>query len=137
MNRATSAAVIVTDGPASSSPSGIASSTVIAVISFVMLAIGSAWSEPLTAKQLVELARINDKRAPGDKIAGAPGGLLATEPKPGERDLSQPQVVLPEGIRGLLGGNAAPQAPADPRLPTLPGSAQSAPDPVIDFLLAP
>jgi len=88
-------------------------------------------------KELVELARINEKRPAGDKIPNAPGGLLATEPKPGQRDLSQPHVVLPDGIRELLGGRPVDPAPADPRLPGLPSAPQSAPSPVIDFLLAP
>ena len=88
-------------------------------------------------RELVELAKINEKRPADDKIPGAPGGVRATEPKPGQRDLSQPQIVLPEGIRALLGGNALPEAPPDPRLPDLPGSQQASPDPVIDFLLAP
>jgi virulence factor Mce-like protein len=89
-------------------------------------------------RELVELAKINEKRDGDDKIPNAPGGLLATEPKPGQRDYSQPQIVLPEGIRDLLGGNPVPEAPPDPRLPQVPGlSGQSAPDPVIDFLLGP
>ena len=88
-------------------------------------------------RELQRLARLNEKRDGDDKIANAPGGVRATEPKPGQRDLSQPQIVLPEGIRALLGGNALPEAPPDPRLPDLPGSQQASPDPVIDFLLAP
>jgi len=88
-------------------------------------------------KELVELAKINERRPADDKLPNAPGGLLATEPKPGQRDLSQPQIVLPEGIRELLGG--APSAPAlpDPKLPDLPSTQQGSPDPVIDFLLGP
>ena len=39
----------MTDGPVSSSPSGIAWSTVIAATSFVMLAIGGVRSDPLAA----------------------------------------------------------------------------------------
>ena len=89
------------------------------------------------ARELVELAKINEKRPADDKIPNAPGGLLATEPKPGQRDLSQPDIVLPDGIRELLGGRQVPEAPADPRLPDLPRTPQSAPAPVIDFLLAP
>jgi virulence factor Mce-like protein len=88
-------------------------------------------------KELVELAKINERRPADDKLPNAPGGLLATEPKPGQRDLSQPQIVLPEGIRELLGG--APSAPAlpDPKLPDLPSTQQGPPDPAIDFLLGP
>jgi len=89
-------------------------------------------------KELVELAKINERRAADDKIPNAPGGLLATEPKPGQRDLSQPNVVLPEGIRALLGGDPAAPVPADPRAPVLPSSQPpAASSPVIDFLLAP
>jgi virulence factor Mce-like protein len=88
-------------------------------------------------RELVELAKINEKRDGDDKIANAPGGLLATEPKPGQRDLSQPQIVLPEGIRDLLGGRTVPEPPANPRMPDLGSTPQSTPSPVIDFLLAP
>ena len=89
--------------------------------------------------RLQQLARENEKRDGDDKIPNAPGGVLATEPKPGQRDLSQPQIVLPEGIRALLGGKPV-DAPADPNLPDpgrTTGLPSETPDPLIDFLLAP
>jgi virulence factor Mce-like protein len=88
--------------------------------------------------RLSRLARENERRPADQKIPGAPGGVLATEPLPGQRDLSQPHIVLPDAIRELLGGKAPIEPPADPRLP-LTGGASSThePDPLIDFLLAP
>jgi virulence factor Mce-like protein len=88
-------------------------------------------------RELERLARRNEKRSGDDKIPGAPGGLLATEPKPGQRDPSKPQIVLPDGIRALLGGNAPVDPPADPRAPSVPAPPATPPDPLIDFLLAP
>ena len=90
-----------------------------------------------SASRLQKLARLNEKRDADDKIPAAPGGVRATKPKPGERDLSKPQIVLPEGIRALLGGRPPSQAPADPRLPTPAPAPMEPPDPLIDFFLAP
>jgi virulence factor Mce-like protein len=90
-------------------------------------------------RELQRLARRNEKRPAGDKIPGAPGGVAATKPKPGQPDLSQPHIVLPEGIRDLLGGRTPGTPPADPRAPSVPSAPAPAPssDPLIDFLLAP
>jgi virulence factor Mce-like protein len=85
--------------------------------------------------QLRELARLNEDRSGGD--AGGPGGLAASEPKPGQPDLSQPQIVLPDGIRDLLGGQAPVDPPVDPRLPLGGSSTPDRPEPLIDFLLGP
>ena len=58
---------------------------------------------------------------------GARGRRPEAEPKPGQRDLSKPQIVLPPKIRDLLDG--LPEAPGpDPRLPDLPGSQTGLPE---------
>ena len=89
-------------------------------------------------KELVELAKVNEKRPAGDKLPNAPGGVLATEPRPGQRDLSQPDIVVPEGIRALLGGNPQPPPAPDPRLPDVGANRQpQTANPLLDFLLAP
>jgi virulence factor Mce-like protein len=88
--------------------------------------------------RLERLARENEGRSGDDKIPGAPGGLRATEPKPGERDYSQPQIVLPDAIRELLGGQSPTEVPVDPRLPGSAGqSSTTDPDSLIDYLLGP
>ena len=87
-------------------------------------------------RELETIAEENEKRGADDKLDG-PGGVRATKPKPGQRDLSQPQIVLPDAIRELLGGPVV-EAPADPKLPPSIGQSESiAPDPLIEFLLAP
>jgi ABC-type transporter Mla subunit MlaD len=82
----------------------------------------------------------------GEKQRGA--GDPEARPDPGERDPSQPQVVLPPGLqdvqndgRRAAGGNGSSQgsAPAAPGAPAAPSgdSPQPAPDQLLDFLLAP
>jgi phospholipid/cholesterol/gamma-HCH transport system substrate-binding protein len=88
-------------------------------------------------ERLEALARENESRSGDDKIDGAPGGIRATEPKPGQRDMSQPQIVLPDAIRDLLGGQAPADTPADPRLPSTGSSSGTESDSLIDFLLGP
>ena len=93
--------------------------------------------DPGEEEKLIARARENERRAKaGDVPKDGPGGIRATEPKPGERDYSQPQITLPEGIRALLGGRGPVEPPADPKLPQQPPSSEPV-DPVIDFLLAP
>ena len=92
---------------------------------------------PGEAERLVAQARENERRArDGDVPMSGPGGIRATEPKPGQRDYSQPQITLTEGLQSLIGRGSPTEAPADPNLPpTPPNSRQD--DPLIDFLLAP
>ena len=88
-------------------------------------------------ERLQQLARENEKRDGDDKIPNAPGGIRATEPKPGQRDLSQPNITLPDGIRELLGGAPVAQPEADPRSPAPPPARPADTDALIDYLLAP
>jgi len=56
---------------------------------------------------------------------------------PGERDLSKPQVTLPEGVRDLLDELRGPQETPSPQTPSVPDG-QSAPDSgLLEYLLAP
>ena len=87
-------------------------------------------------KEAARLARENEKRDGDDKLNG-PGGVRATEPRPGQRDLSLPNVTLPDAIRQLIGGNAVAEPPADPRLPSPSAGPSVQTEPLIDFLLAP
>jgi len=59
-------------------------------------------------------------------------------PTPGERDLSKPQITLPEGVRKLVDDLRGTKAPAPvPQTPSVP-QGQSAPDSgLLDYLLAP
>jgi phospholipid/cholesterol/gamma-HCH transport system substrate-binding protein len=67
--------------------------------------------------------------------AGQPRAL----PLPGQRDISQPQVVLPPGVQDLLDrlrqGLPVPKGTKLPDVPGLPRGA--APDQMLDFLLSP
>jgi phospholipid/cholesterol/gamma-HCH transport system substrate-binding protein len=79
------------------------------------------------------------KKGEKQRGAGDPEAL----PDPGQRDPSQPQVVLPPGLqdvqndgRRAAGGNAQSAAPAAPAAPS-GDSPQPAPDQLLDFLLAP
>jgi hypothetical protein len=83
----------------------------------------------------------------------ARGRRRATRPRPGQRDVSKPQIALPPGIRELLGTLAPKQGrgrlPGVGRLPDvgplpkvsppLPsqGRGGAVPDQLLDFLLAP
>jgi ABC-type transporter Mla subunit MlaD len=73
----------------------------------------------------------------GEKQRGA--GDPEAAPDPGQRDPSQPQVVLPPGLQDVqndgraAAGNAPSAAPAAPS----GDSQQPAPDQLLDFLLAP
>jgi virulence factor Mce-like protein len=92
---------------------------------------------PGEVEKLIAQARENERRARrGDVPKDGPGGIRATEPKPGQRDLSQPQVTLTEGLQALIGRDTPTEAPADPRLPQ-PKPAGEPVDPIIDFLLSP
>ena len=58
-------------------------------------------------------------------------------PTPGERDLSKPQVTLPDGVRKLLEDLRGPKAVPAPPTPSVPDG-QSVPDSgLLDYLLAP
>jgi ABC-type transporter Mla subunit MlaD len=92
---------------------------------------------PGEAERLVAQARENERRARNGEVPmSGPGGIRATEPKPGQRDYSQPQVTLTEGLQSLIGRGSPTEAPADPNLPPTPPSSRQD-DPLIDFLLAP
>jgi ABC-type transporter Mla subunit MlaD len=80
------------------------------------------------------------KKGEKQRGAGDPEAL----PDPGQRDPSQPQVVLPPGLQGVqndgrqaASGNAQSAAPAAPSAPSGGDSSQPAPDQLLDFLLAP
>ena len=87
-------------------------------------------------ERLQRLARENEKRDGDEKLEG-PGGIRATEPKPGQRDYSQPNITLPDGIRELLGGAPVAQPTPDPRSPAPAPTRAPDPDALIDYLLAP
>ena len=92
---------------------------------------------PGEVEKLVAQARENERRARrGDVPKDGPGGIRATKPRPGERDYSQPQVTLNEGLQALIGRGEPTRAPADPNLPQRATSPEPV-DPVIDFLLSP
>lgn len=83
-------------------------------------------ASPQQAAKVRRQAReVEERGADAPPAQEGPGGPLATEPKPGERDLSVPQVVLPDAVQdlvdqltqGLAGGDIAPglDIPADRR----------------------
>ena len=58
-------------------------------------------------------------------------------PTPGERDLSKPQITLPDGVRKLLDDLRGPKPAPVPQTPSAPDG-QSVPDSgLLDYLLAP
>ncbi|HWH45574.1 MAG TPA: MlaD family protein [Thermoleophilaceae bacterium] len=71
---------------------------------------------PQQAAKVRRQAQEVEERAGDEPAQEGPGGPLATEPKPGERDLSVPEVVLPGAVQdlvdqlteGLSGGGLAP-----------------------------
>lgn len=73
-------------------------------------------ASPQQAAKVRRQAREVEERGGDQPAQTGPGGPLATEPKPGERDLSVPEVVLPDAVQdlvdqltqGLAGGGIAP-----------------------------
>ena len=84
-------------------------------------------------------ARERDRRG----LPRLPGQPEAKKPKPGERDLSKPQIVIPPEIRELI--EELPKLPSE-ALPTLPdgtplpdalGTDEATAEQLLDYLLAP
>jgi ABC-type transporter Mla subunit MlaD len=69
-------------------------------------------------------ARAGERRQAGQPEAG---------PRPGQRDISKPQIVLPPGVRDLLNPRKPTERPGVP-LPSAPTDPRSA-DQLLDFLL--
>jgi virulence factor Mce-like protein len=87
------------------------------------------------AERLQQIAKENEGRDVGETTGPLPA---ATEPKPGQRDLSQPNITVPDGIRELLGGRLPQNEPDPDPDSTGPVVAPTDPaDPLIDFLLSP
>lgn len=84
-----------------------------------------ATASRLNARSERPAERVGERRGPGEPDAG---------PLPGQRDVSEPQIVPPPGLRRLL--KSVPEAAAPPPTPGgVPGDAQARS--LLDYLLAP
>jgi len=84
-------------------------------------------------------ARTSPAAARRDRERQRSTGEPEAPPTPGKRDLSKPQITLPEGVRKLLDDLRGPKPLPAPKAPSLPED-QSVPAPdsgLLDYLLAP
>ncbi|HYH58780.1 MAG TPA: MlaD family protein [Thermoleophilaceae bacterium] len=97
---------------------------------------GGSSAAALVAQDAEPAGRVGERRGPGEPEAG---------PLPGQRDISEPQIVLPPGVQELLDRLRVPRLPdldelqdAPQLLPNAPTAPESAPtEPLLDFLLRP
>ena len=90
--------------------------------------------DPTERAEAAQVERARQEQ-PGDGHRGA-GDPRATAPRPGERDISRPQVTVPEDVRQLLDrlDGALPGGPAPKPGAPLP---EQVPTEVLDYLLGP
>jgi phospholipid/cholesterol/gamma-HCH transport system substrate-binding protein len=93
--------------------------------------------DPTEREEGGPLQRASQEQPAEDDSHRGAGQPRATSPLPGERDISRPQIVLPEDVRELL-DRLGRDAPAAPQLPA-PGRGPAVPVPteLLDYLLGP
>jgi ABC-type transporter Mla subunit MlaD len=82
-------------------------------------------------------ARARDRRPARRRGERRGAGEPEAGPRPGQRDISKPQVVLPPAVRDLIDGVRGTLDKPIPRVPKGGSQGEVAPDQLLDFLLAP
>jgi ABC-type transporter Mla subunit MlaD len=98
---------------------------------------GITTGDPTAGGEIRSRARAADRGDPRARAAAREHGITPESPaRPGQRDLSRPQIALPPELEKIVDGLTGRSRSERPRRPQSPGGAP-APNQLLDFLLAP